>query len=101
MLRQRPVRPCLSTFKTVVVGIETYEVDGKLAPSDELVQEGYFVGLGRIRFLDGQRDCHRTDVAEVQVGGEPAGVVNFRLVAPGFVAVQLVLDETAKLVKRR
>src|SRR5579864_1476675 len=96
VLGQRAMSPGLSALETVVVRIEAHQVNGKLAPSDDLVQEGLLVCLGGIGPFYRESDGDWTDVAEVQIGRQATGVVDFRLVALGAVSAQFVVDEISQ-----
>ena len=86
-------RPGLGALEGVIVGMESDEVHGQFAPGDDLVEEGFFVGIGRGGFFDGQGDSDGADVAEVKIGRESAGAVEFGLVASCVVAREFVIDE--------
>jgi hypothetical protein len=72
------------------------EIDGQLAPGDELIEEVVFRGARSFRFFNGQRDRVRPDMSEVQIGREPAGTVQFRLAVPLRVVGQFVSYEVVQ-----
>ena len=48
---KRPKRPRLRPLKPVVIRVEFHEVDGQLAPDDELLKECFAVGRGAPEFF--------------------------------------------------
>src|SRR5579863_7184629 len=93
MFRQRSMRPWLRAFEAVIVWVKSDKIDSKLAPGDDLIEKRFLVGFGCFGLLHSQSDGDRTDMTKMQVRGEAASVVHFRLVALRTVAVHLVLQE--------
>ncbi len=79
------LRPGFGAGGGVVVGRVAYEVDGELAPDDQLVEVAVSRGAeGWVGFgcgFDCERDGERADVAEVKVGREAGGSVDLGVVA--------------------
>ena len=75
MLGKRAVCPVLSTFEIVIIRVVGNEVDCQLAPDEQFVDERFLIGFGRICVANGERDCERTDVPEVQIRRKAAGSV--------------------------
>jgi len=85
--------PRLGTLEIVIIRIESHQVDGQLAPGNELVQECFLILVGSVGFLYGQRDGKRTDMSEMQIGREPAGSDHLRPIAFDAISTQAVRDE--------
>src|SRR4051812_25878188 len=115
---ERVARPAGQRLIAVVVHAVCAEVEAELTPGDELVQPG----LGRrahappafasaTRFPESLRapllaqcksreDFVRADVAEVQIGREPAGAVDLRLVAIVRVSIEAPVEEGLQAPQR-
>ncbi len=100
MLAEGAMRPVRRALNRVIQRIEMHEVDGQLAPGDELIEEVVFRRARSFRSLDRQRDRVRPDVSEVQIRRQPAGAVQFRLAVALWVMGQLMSHEVVQQTKR-
>ncbi len=92
MLGDGDAGPGVGAARIVVVRLIADEVNRELAPGDEFVEKavagrlevGVLFGSGVHRESNGER----TDVAEVEIGRELGGAVEFRVVAVAVVGIE-------------
>src|ERR1700747_753338 len=100
MLGERAMRPRFRAFDSVIVRVEVRQVDRKFAPRDELILESILLLPRGLRFFYRERDRDWADVSEMEIWGEPACAIEFRMVAIARVVRQFVWPERFEPPKR-
>src|SRR5208337_2189388 len=84
----------------IVKRVEVHEVNGQLAPRQQLVNVVVFGSLWSLRCLYGVHHCMRSDVSEVQVRREARGTIDLGLAVILRIARQSLLYEFVEQAQR-
>jgi len=96
MLTEGAPRPRLDAREGPEARIVADKINRKLAPHDHFFKKRVTVAGGCRRGTDRERDCMRSDLTEMKVRREPAGRINFRMVAIDRIASQTVANKSTQ-----
>src|ERR1700683_4962324 len=84
------MRPGLDAREPFKARIVAHEIDGQLAPYDQLFEKRIAIASRRRRTSNRECNGMRSDLAEVEIRRESAGPIDFGLVTVGCVVAQMV-----------
>src|SRR5271165_2248460 len=96
VLPYRAMRPWLDAREPSKAGIVAHEIDGQLAPYDQLFEKRIAIASRCRRTSNRKRNGMRSDLAEVEIRRESAGPIDFGLVAMVGVVAQTVANKSTQ-----